>query len=271
MGASYMRKAEAMLETEVATSAESGAQSPESLSAGLQRLSRWAHVRAWRFWASLRLTPTQLHVLELLRTRADGLSGTALSRELGLSAATVCDCVRALREKGLVSKRRCATDGRQQMLRLTAQGEEVALQAAVPNALFPAFEGLTPTEQECLNALLIKVNHTLEDQEALPRSRTCVRCQFFRPGAALSPATHYCAQANQPLPESALRWDCAVYAAADPQTQAAIWEAFWAAPGRRVELKLAVESRGRRPTESESDCSCSPLASVGNATLSARE
>jgi DNA-binding MarR family transcriptional regulator len=270
-----------MLETEViiapqhAASGESGAQSLESLSAGLQRLSRWVHVRAWRFWATLRLTPTQLHVLELLRTRADGLSGTALSQELGLSAATVCDCVRALREKGLVTKRRCPTDGRQQTLRLTAQGERVVLQAALPGALFPAFEGLTPTEQECLNALLVKVNRTLEDQEALPQSRTCVRCQFFRPCAALSPATHYCAKANQPLPESALRWDCAVYAAADPQTQSAIWDAFWGGaggvPGRRGELEHSFQGRGRRPTESESDCSRSPLGSVGNAALSAHE
>ena len=266
-----MLERERFLAPQQAADPQSGAQSLESLSSGLQRLSRWVHVRAWRFWATLRLTPTQLHVLELLRNRDEGLSGTALARELGLSAATICDCVRALKDKGLVTKKRCPSDRRQQMMRLTAQGERVSLQAALSDALFPALGGLTPAEQEGLNALLIKMNHDLEDQDALPQARTCVRCQFFRPCAALSPATHYCAQANQPLPESALRWDCAVYAAADPPTQAAIWDAFWAAPRRRVEPEHSLNDRGRRPPKSEPDCSRSPVSSVGNAALSVHE
>ena len=200
----------------------------ESLSAGLRRLSQWVHTRYWRLWATQRLTPTQLKVLQLLSAHDEGLSLTAVSRELGLSAATICDSVRALNRKGLVKKRRSTRDGRQQTLQLSAQGQEVVREATSSEPLLQAFEGLTPAEQQTLNVLWIKMIHALEEAGKLPPS--CVRCKFFRPSFARdSQSPHFCGQMHRPLPQNVVRWDCSEFVADDPQAQAVVWEAFVAA------------------------------------------
>jgi DNA-binding MarR family transcriptional regulator len=219
----------------------------DSLAAGLQRLSWWVHVRSWRQWAPRQLSPTQLHVLQLLSSREDDLSVTAVARELGLTCSTICDCVAALRNKALVSQVRSTRDGRSQVLKLTPQGQQAAEQAALTVPVVKAFDGLSPLEQACLNVLWMKVLYALELSGEMPRSRMCARCQFFRPfGGPHADKPHYCGQALRPLAPSELRLDCAVFGPAEEAAQPALWEAFVNGPGTAMPTPEPLEQAGYR-------------------------
>ena len=198
-----------------------------SLAAGLRRLSQWVHTRGWSLWASRRLTPTQLKVLDLLGSRRQGLSLTQVARELGTTAATICDCVGALKEKGFVTRKRNPQDGREKTLRLTPAGLKVAHEAVKSDPLLEVFASLSVAEQQMLQVLSMKMIYGLESSGALPPSRMCVRCQYFQPFfEPHSETPHYCGLAQQPLNATEVRFDCPVFEAADEAAQAALWEAF---------------------------------------------
>ena len=221
-----------------------------SLVGGLQRLSQWAHVRSWRHWAKRRLSSTQVKILELLTARDQGLSITAMARELGITAATVCDCVSALVEKGLLTKTPYACDRRERRVRLTVEGREAAREAALGNPLHKAFECLSAEEQEGLNRLTMKMIYALGVHGELAPSRMCARCTFFRPFGNPDPRTpHHCRQADVPLAASELRLDCPVFEAAEAEAQPALWAALieGSAKGLATDAALDYGDPNRRP------------------------
>lgn len=210
----------------------------DPLVTGLRRLTQWAHSRSWRHWVTRRLTPTQLKLLDLLAERWYGLSPTQVARELGISAATVSDCVGALKKKGFVTQMRNEKDRRHLTLRLTPEGQEIAQEALTSDPLLEVFADLSAGEQLLLHTLSLKMIHGLETREALPPQRTCVRCQFFRPYVGADSHTpHLCLQVQQPLSEREVRVDCPLFAPTDRQTQASVWEAF----GNGVARRIAVD------------------------------
>lgn len=79
------------------------------------------HVSSWSQWASLKVSPTQRRILELLR-KYPGLGITEIATEIGVTPATVSDSVKALFTKGLVSRSRLQTDERQRVIALTSNG-----------------------------------------------------------------------------------------------------------------------------------------------------
>lgn len=197
------------------------------LAQALRRLTQWAHMQGWSKWATQRLTPTQLKILGMLATRAQGLSLTEVARELGASASTTCDSMKALKHKGFLTQRRDPEDARQHTLLLTPKGHSIASEAVTSDPLLEAFAGLTAVEQEVLQVLWMKMIHELENSGALPASRTCVRCQFFRPFFAPSSGTpHMCLKVQQALAASTVRLDCDMFEAASAAEQDALWEAF---------------------------------------------
>ena len=199
----------------------------DQLTQALRRLSQWAHMRGWRKWSTQRITPTQSKILGLLAARAHGLSSTQVARELGVSPATLCDSVKALRRKGYVTRQRDSEDARRKTLQLTPEGASIALESAASDPLLEAVEGLTMAEQEVLQVLWMKMIHALEGNGALPPSRTCVRCQFFRPFCAPSSDTpHRCLKVQNEFAASAVRLDCELFEAAGALEQNALWEAF---------------------------------------------
>ena len=150
-----------------------------------------------------------------------------MARELGVSPATLCDSLKAMRHKGYVTRQRNPQDGRQHTLQLTPEGRSLALEAATFDPLLEAFVGLTAAEQEVLQLLWIKIFHALETGGALPPSRTCVRCQSFRPFRTPSSDTpHMCLKAQQVFASSKVRLDCEVFEAAEAAEQNTLWEAF---------------------------------------------
>jgi len=201
---------------------------PQALAGALRRLAQLAHTSSWDQWAVQRLTPTQRKILQLLGSRDESLSLSAVARELGVTAATACDSVSALENKKLVCKQRSTTDGRALALLLTEEGQQAAKQlAALPDPLWGAFDALATNEQETLYRLSIKMLHGLQEAGRLPASRMCVRCKFFDPFRyETSRSPHHCHRAQMPLADGQLRIDCAIFEAADAAKQAAVWEKF---------------------------------------------
>ena len=244
---------------------------PQALAGALRRLAQLAHTSSWDQWAVQRLTPTQRKILELLASRGESLSLSAVARELGVTAATACDSVSALETKGLIRKQRSTTDGRALALVLTDEGKTQATQLlSLPDPLWGAFDGLADAEQETLYRLSIKMLRGLQENGALPTSRMCVRCKFFDPFRyAGSPTPHHCHQAQTPFAERQLRIDCAVFEPGDAVAQATMWQRFAAdrsATNANVTLNTAAvtedtsaeddeaanESRNERDSEQSS-------------------
>ena len=117
----------------------------QALASALRRLAQLAHTSSWDQWASQRLTPTQRKILELLASRRESLTLSAVAQELGVTPATASDSLTALETKGLVKKRRSHVDGRALAIMLTTEGRRsVTALAALPDPLQAAFSVLSP-------------------------------------------------------------------------------------------------------------------------------
>jgi DNA-binding MarR family transcriptional regulator len=205
---------------------------PQALASALRRLAHLAHTTSWDQWAAQRLTPTQRRILDVVASRRESLTLSALARELGVTPATASDSVGALESKGLVQKRRSDVDGRALALMLTSEGRtSVTALAALPDPLQEAFGALTVAEQEVFYRSAIKMIRGLQDTGALPVSRMCLRCRHFEPFRA--PETenpHYCHVAGSPLADRHLRLECQEHEAGDGQEQSATWEKYNSPP-----------------------------------------
>jgi len=205
---------------------------PQALASALRRLAHLAHTSSWDQWAVQRLTPTQRRILDVVASRRESLTLSALARELGVTPATASDSVGALESKGLVQKRRSDVDGRALALMLTNEGQtSVSHLASLPDPLQDAFGALTAAEQEIFYRSAMKMIRGLQETGALPVSRMCVRCQHFEPFRAPgSEYPHHCHLAGSPLADRHLRLECPEQEAGDPEQQAALWEKFNSPP-----------------------------------------
>lgn len=201
---------------------------PQALASALRRLAHLAHTSSWDQWAAQRLTPTQRRILDVVASRRESLTLSALAREIGVTPATASDSVGALESKGLVQKRRSEADGRALALMLTNEGQSsVTALAALPDPLQDAFGALTATEQEIFYRSAMKMIRGLQERGALPVSRMCVRCQHFEPfRTAGAGHPHFCHLAGSPLADRHLRLECPEHEAGDESTQNSIWERF---------------------------------------------
>src|SRR3569833_220200 len=215
---------------------------PQALAGALRRLAQLAHTSSWDQRAVQRLTPTQRNILQLLGSRDESRSLSAVARELGVTAATACVSVSALESKKLVCKQRSTTDGRALALLLTEEGKQAAKQlAALPAPHWGAIDALATKAQETLYRLSIKMLHGLQEAGRIPASRKCVRCKFFDPFRYESSSSpHHCHRAQMPLADGQMRIDCAIFEAGDAAKQAALWEKF-AGPRPAVEESETVE------------------------------
>lgn len=205
---------------------------PQALASALRRLAHLAHTSSWNQWSVRRLTPTQRRILDLIASRRESLTLSALARELGVTPATASDSVGALESKGLVQKRRSDVDGRALALMLTSEGQSsVTALAALPDPLQEAFGALTAAEQEIFYRSAIKMIRGLQESGALPVSRMCVRCTHFEPFKAPGTAhPHHCHLAGSPLADRHLRLECPEQQAGDEEAQSLLWERFSTPP-----------------------------------------
>ncbi len=146
------------------------------------------------------------HAVELRRV-------SQLAREFGLTQATVSDAVDSLEAKGLIGRERWPEDGRVVTLRLTPEGELLAMElAAWADPVREHLRGTSSEESEVVMRFLMRLIGALQRDGIIAVSRMCVTCRFFRrdahPGAA---SRHHCGLLDLPLAGSDLRIDCPEY------------------------------------------------------------
>lgn len=183
---------------------------------GLNKLGLAMKSRAWAGAGARGLTPTQGQILALLRGRDRALRLTQVAEELGISAPTASDSVRALVDKGLVRKARSKDDARAVALELTTSGKaEAELAASFSDFLLAAIDVLSPAEQEVFLVALIKMIGVLVERGQIPTQRMCLSCRHFRPNEHPDPElSHHCGLVDAPLRRRYLRLDCPEYAPA---------------------------------------------------------
>lgn len=114
------------------------------------------------------VTPVQSHVLHYLDCvgAEHPVTQRDLENEMGLKASTVNGIVSRLEEKGYITRRQSAADGRCRLVSLTEEGRQIVqtFQRVAEQADQAGFSGLSEAEQEQLRALLKKVILNLEKE-----------------------------------------------------------------------------------------------------------
>jgi DNA-binding MarR family transcriptional regulator len=157
------------------------------------------------------LSPIQARFLVHLLHHGDELGRVGrLAEEFGLSRATVSDAVGTLETKGLVRREPWPRDGRVATLRLTPEGEEVAVGlSGWADVVEEQLESFAPREKEVVMRLLMRLISALQGAGVITVARMCVSCRFFRPDARpRSVSPNYCALLDLPLSGADLRTDC---------------------------------------------------------------
>lgn len=191
----------------------------------ISRIAAVLRTGAWQFATAEGLNPTQVDILEMLSSRAEGVRLSWIARQLGVTAASASDSVASLTAKGLVKKSRASNDGRAVALRLSSAGRALAnrISQATDFALDAADRLPEPAQHELFAALLALIGN-LQKSDHFPEIRVCVTCQHFvanaHPGEV---AMHHCRLVNAPLPKGLLRLDCAEHVPADPAAVSANW------------------------------------------------
>ncbi len=192
----------------------------ERLRNGLLKIGLAVKAQSWKRANEHRLTPTQSEILSLLNSnRHAGARLGTIAEALAVSSATASDAVTALVRKGHVEKSLDARDSRAISLNLTLEGGVIAEHiASSSDLLLDAIDGLNPQEQAILYRCLIKLIRSLQQKGAIPVSRMCVTCTYFKAHAyADSDSPHHCNYVDAPIGDKELRLECDDHAPADPQ------------------------------------------------------
>ena len=179
--------------------------------AALERLSQAFRVLLQEEAQRQNLSPIQARFLVHLLHHGDELGRVGrLAAEFGLSRATVSDAVGTLEAKGLVRREPWPRDGRVATLRLTPEGEEVAVGlSGWADVVEEQLELFAPGEKEAVMRFLMRLISALQGAGVITVARMCVSCRFFKPEAhQRSGSPHRCALLDMPLSGADLRTDC---------------------------------------------------------------
>ncbi len=195
------------------------------IATGLHKLGLAMKQQTWREAAEDGLSPTQGQILVALAK--EPLTGSELSRGLGVTLPTISDSVRVLVEKGFVDRRPDPRHPRASLLTLTAAGRRRATRASAwPEFMASAVSSLSEPEQSAFLSGLLKMIRTLQENGQIPTSRMCVTCVHFQPNAHGGPTPHHCAFVDAPMAGDHLRVDCPEHEEASALVQAKTWERF---------------------------------------------
>lgn len=197
------------------------------VTAGLAKIGVVLRSNAWKGAGTEKVTPTQAHVLALLRESSAGMRLGEVAKLLGVSAPTASDAVSSLVGKGLVEKA-AGENKRSISLVLTPAGREIAERTQDwPSFLATAVDTLEPGEQAVLLRSLVKVVRALQTQNEIPHQRMCVTCSYFRPNVHDDGANpHHCAFVDAPFGDRHLRFNCPEHDEAPAGEQEPSWKRF---------------------------------------------
>ncbi|HSE26637.1 MAG TPA: MarR family winged helix-turn-helix transcriptional regulator [Gemmatimonadales bacterium] len=165
---------------------------------------------AWRQAWHSEMTPTQVQILLLLRSRGPLRIG-AIAEGLGVTDPTASTAVKTLVAKGLALREPDPADARARRVALTRIARESADRlAGWPEVLAGAVDALAPADQATMLRAMMQVIATLQRRGGIPVSRMCATCRHFRPNAHPGNAErpHHCDFVDAPFGDRALRLDC---------------------------------------------------------------
>lgn len=99
-------------------------------------------------------------LMRVARAGESGLRPGALAEHVVFSPSRLTHTLRRLRDRGLVERNACDTDGRGGVITLTAQGRELYARAAQVHRTLVrtlALEGMTPEEAEVLDRVFTRI------------------------------------------------------------------------------------------------------------------
>lgn len=159
----------------------------------------------------LRLSPIQVQILIYLSMQpVEQRRISQLAKVFGLTAATISDSVRVLKEKNLVSQARDEKDARIINLELTDKGRAVAAEGTRwADHFYTIIEDFPLKEKEAVLNFLLKLIASLRETGKLPVARLCLLCQFFRRDVHNdSDRPHHCVFLDKSLGIADLKLDC---------------------------------------------------------------
>lgn len=176
--------------------------------ASLERISQAFRVLLWNESKEFALSPIQVQVLIfLLHHSEEKRKVSYLAAEFNMTKATISDTVKALDQKGLITKEYEQHDTRSYVIHLSEEGERIAGQTSLfTRELQVPIERLDADDKENLLLSLIGVIRHLNKAGIITIQRMCFTCAHYRPDH--NGATHFCRLLNQPLDGADLRVDC---------------------------------------------------------------
>lgn len=190
----------------------------EQLLIGLTRLGQAIRLSAWHNAGPGNLTPLQADIVLFLAGDRRPRRQTEVVSALASTPPTVSDAVRALTAKQLVERRRDPADSRAVTLTLTEAGRaEAERLAVVPEPLADALAAVGDADVAAMLRGVTTMIRVLQRHQAIPVSRTCVTCRFYRPDAHPEDPVrpHHCLFVDAPFGDAELRIDCPDHQAAD--------------------------------------------------------
>lgn len=182
----------------------------EQLMVGITRLGQALRISSYRNAGPYRLSPLQADIIVLLAgdLRPRRLSDVAAS--LASTPPTISDAVKTLTAKALVERRRDTSDARAVSLTLTRAGEaEAERLARLPEEFAEAMSSLAPEDLAAMLRGMSGMIRSLQDQRAIPVTRMCLTCSYFRPQAHPgSDKPHHCAFVDNAFGDGELRLEC---------------------------------------------------------------
>jgi len=176
--------------------------------ASLERISQAFRVLLWNESKEYSLSPIQVQVLIFLLYHSEEKRKVSyLATEFNMTRATISDTVKALDQKGLITKEYDPYDTRSYVIHLSEKGERIAEETSLfTQELQVPIEQLNANDKDNLLLSLIGVIRHLNKAGIITLQRMCFTCAHYR--SDHQGATHFCQLLNQPLGGSELRVDC---------------------------------------------------------------
>ncbi|MEZ4374402.1 MAG: MarR family winged helix-turn-helix transcriptional regulator [Polyangiaceae bacterium] len=196
------------------------------IATGLHKIGLAMKQQDWQQANQAGLSATQGQILAALVGEGP-LTGSELSRRLGVTLPTISESVKVLVGKQLVLKKPDPRHPRASLLEPTRRGTLLGTTArGWPEFLAEAVGELNGDEQQAFFAGVVKMIRSLQERGQVPLSGMCVTCTHFRPHVRKGSAPHHCAQEDAPLAAAQLRLDCPEHERAEPVQREAAWERF---------------------------------------------
>ncbi len=184
-------------------------QSPESrIVAALEKISQAFRVLLWQESRDFALSPIQVQVLIfLLYHSSEKRKVSYLAGEFNMTKATISDTIKALDQKGLITKAYEPNDTRSYIMHLTEKGREIAEKASLfTREIHAPVDRLDADDKENLLLSLLNIIRHLNKAGIITIQRMCMNCAYY--GSSGGGQKHFCKLLNQELHVTDLRVDC---------------------------------------------------------------